>query len=166
MHTYCSVCKQLFIYRANREARQAYLSPLMTRMYCFRIPSSSLWLLFWYHGRCGRNRKSTCVSIQIIQFGSQGLLDTGSQFWTFSPSRLLLPAAVTLGFSEYKLLLSFSMTCSPSWKKQGNHLPSHLSVVSINGNEVCSFLIHKMVVKILRKLIRKSCEMIIWVSVI
>ena len=63
------------------------------------------------------------VSIQIIEFGSQGLLDTESQFWTFPPpSRLLLPAAVALGFPEYKLLLSFSLTCSPSWENLGQPL--------------------------------------------
>ena len=57
----------------------------------------------------GRNRKSIWVFVQIIHFGSQGLLDGDSQFWMFPPpSRCLLPAAVTLGFPEYKLLLSFS----------------------------------------------------------
>ena len=92
-------------------------------MYSFRIPSSSLWVLFWYHRRYGRNRKSTWVSIQIIQFGSPGLLDTESQVWSFPPtSRLLLPASVALGFPEYKPLLSFSLTCSPSWEKVGQTL--------------------------------------------
>ena len=101
----------------------------MIRIYSVIIPSSSLWVFFFFvcffdtTAETGRNRKSTWVSIQIIGFCSQGLLDTASQFWTFlPPSRLLLPATVALGFPEYKVLLSLSLTCSPSWKKSGQPL--------------------------------------------
>ena len=137
-------------------------------MYSFRIPSSSLWVLFWYRGRYGRNRKSTWVSIQIIQFGSQGLLDTESQLWSFPPpSRLLLPAAVALGFPEYKLLLSFSLTCSPSWENIGQTLALS-SLCCICKWKWSSYFSHSQdgCEDPLRKLIRKSCEMITQVSVI
>ena len=39
----------------------------------------------------GRNRKSTWVSIQIMWFGSKGLLATESQFW------LVIPPACSCG---------------------------------------------------------------------
>ena len=135
-------------------------------MYSFRIPSSSLWVLFWYRGRYGRNRKSTWVSIQIIQFGSQGLLDTESQLWSFPPpSRLLLPAAVALGFPEYKLLLSFSLTCSPSWENIGQTLALS-SLCRICKWKWSSYFSHSQdgCEDPLKKLVRKSSEMITRVS--
>ena len=92
--------------RSNRrEIRQAYFPSFMIIIHSFRIPSSSFWVLYWYHGTHERNRESTWISIQIMQFASQGLLATESQF---CDCLFLLPAAVALGFPEHKLLLFFS----------------------------------------------------------
>ena len=81
----------LFICRSNRsEVRQLCFSPFMIGVCSFRIHSSSPWVLYWYHGTDERNRKSTWISIQIMQFALQGLLATESQFWEFPPLYRLL----------------------------------------------------------------------------
>ena len=81
-------------------------SPIFLHLWLAFIPSGLHPLHFEFScdttAEAGRNRESTWVSIQNMWFTSQGLLPTESQFWLFVP-----PACnVTLGFPEYKLLLS------------------------------------------------------------
>ena len=78
------------------------------------------------------------------------------------------PAAVALGLPEYKPLLSFSMTCSPSWKNLGQSLALPASCfLSTNGNDSSSFSYSQDSCEDpLRKLIWKSYGMITRVSVI
>ena len=78
------------------------------------------------------------------------------------------PAAVALGLPEYKPLLSFSMTCNPSWKNLGQSLALPASwFLSINGNDSSYFPYSQdSCADPLRKPIWKSYEMISRVSVI
>ena len=97
--------------RSNRrEIRQAYFPSFMIIIYSFRIPSSSFWVLYWYHGTDERNRESTWISIQIMQFALQGLLAIESQFWKIPPpSRLLL---LQLWLLDY---LNTNHSCLSPW---------------------------------------------------
>ena len=79
----------------------------------------------------GKNRKGTWISMQNMLFGSQGLLDTESWFWTFLPPpplRLLLPAAMALGFSEYKNAPVFlhDLQSFPGKLRTTTYLPSFM----------------------------------------
>ncbi|XP_029065992.1 uncharacterized protein LOC114888177 isoform X2 [Monodon monoceros] len=117
----------------------------------------------------GRNRKSTWVYIQIMQFGSQGLLVIKSQFWKLPPpSRPLLPAAVALGFPEYEQFLAFSKerTNFPGKLRTTTYLPASC-FLSVNGKDSSYFSYSQDGREDpLRKLIWKSCETITCISVI
>ena len=78
------------------------------------------------------------------------------------------PAAVALGLPEYKPLLSFSMTFSPSWRNLGQSLSLPASCfLSTNGNDGSYFSYSQDSYEDpLRKLIWKSYELISRVSVI
>ena len=76
----------------------------MIRIYSFRTPSSSLWVFFWYHGR-DREKEEKHMGPHpdhAIWF-PKAPGQSHSSGWLFLP-----PAAVALGFFDYKLLLSFS----------------------------------------------------------
>ena len=77
------------------------------------------------------------------------------------------PAAVALGLPEYKPLLSFSMTFSPSWRNLGQSLSLPASCfLSTNGNDSSYFSYSQDSCEDpLRKLIWKSYEMITRFSV-
>lgn len=113
----------MFSCRYNRrEVRQPYFSLLMIVIVPSEFHSSSEFYTDT-KAETGRNR----VYIQIMQFGSQGLLVIKSQFWKLPPpSRPLLPAAVALGFPEYEQFLAFSKerTSFPGKLRTTTYLPA------------------------------------------
>lgn len=128
----------LFICRSNRsEVRQLCFSPFMTGICSFRstfLFTLSFILIPWRRWEKQEKHMDLHPDNAVCFTRAPGyrvtVLGVSSSF------QAPLPATVALGFPEYKPFLSFSMTCSPSWKNLGQPLALQASCfLSINGND-------------------------------